>query len=113
MNINVGSMFGGMAVPSRLYLDHKLGAATWIVFAVLLLVGLGYMVYSIVIDYAGSGEQVTVIWLFVLLGLVLLIALGFEFVNGFYDIVNAVAIVIYINSLPLQVVVVWSNMFNF
>jgi PiT family inorganic phosphate transporter len=46
-------------------------------------------------------------------GLALLIALGFEFVNGFHDMANAVATVIYTHSLPPQVAVPWSGMFNF
>jgi PiT family inorganic phosphate transporter len=44
---------------------------------------------------------------FALLGLALLIALGFEFVNGFHDTANAVARVIYTNSLPPLFAVVW------
>ena len=36
---------------------------------------------------------------FLLLGVALLIALGFEFVNGFHDTANAVATVIYTHSL--------------
>jgi PiT family inorganic phosphate transporter len=43
----------------------------------------------------------------------LLIALGFEFVNGFHDTANAVATVIYTHSLPAEVAVVWSGFFNF
>src|SRR5262249_43186094 len=50
---------------------------------------------------------------FILLGIALVIALGFEFVNGFHDTANAVATVIYTNSLPPQVAVIWSGMFNF
>ena len=42
-----------------------------------------------------------------------LIALGFEFVNGFHDTANAVATVIYTNSLSAPVAVVWSGFFNF
>jgi PiT family inorganic phosphate transporter len=42
----------------------------------------------------------------------LLIALGFEFVNGFHDTANAVATVIYTRSLPANIAVVWSGMFN-
>src|ERR1039458_8889045 len=38
---------------------------------------------------------VTSIWPFILLAIALLIALGFEFVNGFHDTANAVATVIY------------------
>ena len=43
----------------------------------------------------------------------LLIALGFEFVNGFHDTANAVATVIYTHSLPAEMAVVWSGLFNF
>jgi PiT family inorganic phosphate transporter len=43
----------------------------------------------------------------------LLIALGFEFVNGFHDTANAVATVIYTHSLPAEVAVLWSGFFNF
>ena len=42
-----------------------------------------------------------------------LIALGFEFVNGFHDTANAVATVIYTHSLPANFAVVWSGFFNF
>ena len=42
-----------------------------------------------------------------------MIALGFEFVNGFHDTANAVATVIYTHSLPPHVAVVWSGFFNF
>jgi PiT family inorganic phosphate transporter len=49
----------------------------------------------------------------VLLGVALLIALGFEFVNGFHDTANAVATVIYTHSLPPNFAVVWSGFFNF
>src|SRR5262249_53413500 len=48
-----------------------------------------------------------------LLGVALLIALGFEFVNGFHDTANAVATVIYTHSMPPLVAVVWSGFFNF
>lgn len=50
---------------------------------------------------------------YLLLGLALLIALGFEFVNGFHDTANAVATVIYSNSLPPYAAVVWSGIWNF
>ena len=43
----------------------------------------------------------------------LLIALGFEFVNGFHDTANAVATVIYTHSMPAHLAVVWSGVFNF
>src|SRR5262245_10169119 len=53
-------------------------------------------------------------WLTLLvLAVCLLIALGFEFVNGFHDTANAVATVIYTHSLPPAVAVVWSGFMNF
>jgi PiT family inorganic phosphate transporter len=50
---------------------------------------------------------------YVLLGVALLTALGFEFVNGFHDTANAVATVIYTHSLEPHVAVVWSGAWNF
>src|SRR5262249_20586048 len=46
---------------------------------------------------------------FTLLGVALLIALGFEFVNGFHDTANAVATVIYTHSPTAYVAVIWSD----
>jgi PiT family inorganic phosphate transporter len=43
----------------------------------------------------------------------LLIALGFEFVNGFHDTANAVATVIYTKSLGPRKAVAWSGFCNF
>jgi PiT family inorganic phosphate transporter len=40
------------------------------------------------------------------------LALAFEFVNGFHDTANAVATVIYTNTLKPIVAVVWSGMWN-
>lgn len=48
-----------------------------------------------------------------LLVLSLLAACGFEFVNGFHDTANAVATVIYTNTLKPWVAVVWSGFWNF
>lgn len=48
-----------------------------------------------------------------LLILCLVIALGFEFVNGFHDTANAVATVIYTRSLKPWVAVLWSGLVNF
>src|SRR6516164_10020787 len=49
----------------------------------------------------------------VLLCCALLLALSFEFVNGFHDTANAVATVIYTHSLEPHVAVVWSGLWNF
>ena len=48
----------------------------------------------------------------VLLVLCLVAACGFEFVNGFHDTANAVATVIYTNSLKPWIAVVWSGFMN-
>jgi PiT family inorganic phosphate transporter len=84
-----------------------------IVFLALLVFGIGYTVRGLSIDIGDSGAPPLAIGAFILLGLALLIALGFEFVNGFHDTANAVATVIYTHSLQPQIAVVWSGMFNF
>jgi PiT family inorganic phosphate transporter len=48
-----------------------------------------------------------------LLGVCLFAACAFEFVNGFHDTANAVATVIYTNTLRPWVAVVWSAFWNF
>ena len=84
-----------------------------IVFLGVIALALFLIAYSIYVDVTESGVPTTS-WLpFVLLGVALLIALGFEFVNGFHDTANAVATVIYTHSLPAQLAVVWSGFFNF
>ncbi|MCT8002159.1 inorganic phosphate transporter [Sphingomonas sanguinis] len=88
---------------------HPMGR--WI-FAGLLVGGLAYAGYSIALDTARVGEPMA-IGVFAFLGLALLIALGFEFVNGFHDTANAVATVIYTHSMPAPLAVVWSGFFNF
>lgn len=50
---------------------------------------------------------------FILLLISLLAACGFEFVNGFHDTANAVATVIYTNSLKPWQAVMWSGICNF
>ena len=48
--------------------------------------------------YGSGGEHGLAIGAFVLLGIALLIALGFELVNGFHDTAIVVATVIYTHS---------------
>jgi len=79
-------------------------------FLVALLSGLGYIAFHVAKDM--DSVTVTSIWPYLLLGLALLIALGFEFVNGFHDTANAVATVIYTHSLEPNVAVVWSGVCN-
>ncbi|MBO0940043.1 inorganic phosphate transporter [Fibrella sp. HMF5335] len=50
---------------------------------------------------------------FVLLAICLLAACAFEFINGFHDTANAVATVIYTNSLQPTQAVIWSGIWNF
>jgi PiT family inorganic phosphate transporter len=93
-------------------LDEKGHPAGGIAFLLVLLGGMAFVAYSILQDIRGSGEALE-IGVFFLLGLALLIALGFEFVNGFHDTANAVATVIYTHSLPPMFAVVWSGFWNF
>jgi inorganic phosphate transporter, PiT family len=93
-------------------LDQGTHFAGILIFLVLLLIGLGFTVNGLVGDISRGGEPLA-LGAFVLLGLALLIALGFEFVNGFHDTANAVATVIYTHSLAPQFAVVWSGAFNF
>lgn len=94
-------------------MDYK--ANKWAVFAFfgLLIAGGLYMIYNLNQDIGQSLLPPTTLTPYILLGLALLIALGFEFVNGFHDTANAVATVIYTNSMPAPVAVVWSGIFNF
>src|SRR5208282_110977 len=96
-------------------LDAKLskgpGRIGILVFGLVMIAGLIFIGASISRDLAdvtlGSA------WPYILLGIALLVALGFEFVNGFHDTANAVATVIYTHSLDPNLAVVWSGFWNF
>src|SRR6185436_17843277 len=104
---------GADHAPERPKLDHGFDARTALAFFSVLALALFFVAYSLYVDITESGAQPTS-WLpFLLLGVALFIALGFEFVNGFHDTANAVATVIYTHSMPAPVAVVWSGMFNF
>ena len=94
-------------------LDRKPGRITVLLFIALLVGGAIYTATSLNHDVRASGWEATTYLPFLLLGIALLIALGFEFVNGFHDTANAVATVIYTHSLPPNFAVVWSGVFNF
>src|ERR1700744_2156944 len=49
----------------------------------------------------------------VILAICFVLVLAFEFSNGFHDTANAVATVIYTNSLKAPVAVIWSGIMNF
>jgi PiT family inorganic phosphate transporter len=85
---------------------------TGILFCGVLAAALLFVAYSIYSDVHATGTRVTSFVPFILLFVALLVALGFEFVNGFHDTANAVATVIYTRSLPANLAVVWSGMFN-
>ena len=94
-------------------LDTPTGLGTIILFLGLLGVGVLYTAYSVYADIDETGMHTTTILPYILLFVALLIALGFEFVNGFHDTANAVATVIYTHALPAPVAVVWAGVFNF
>jgi inorganic phosphate transporter, PiT family len=93
-------------------LDTKPALSTIAIFLALLLAGILFGLYGLTSDIGAAGTPPLAIGVFVLLGIALLIALGFEFVNGFHDTANAVATVIYTHTLPPQAAVVWSGCWN-
>ncbi|RTT54801.1 inorganic phosphate transporter [Pseudomonas aeruginosa] len=95
------------------HLEQRPGRLTALVFFAVLATGLLFSAYSLMQDVDDVGSAITTWTPFLLLGVALLIALGFEFVNGFHDTANAVATVIYTHSLPPHFAVVWSGCFNF
>jgi inorganic phosphate transporter, PiT family len=98
---------------SRPQLDGKPSRTTALVFVLLLLIGVGYTGYSLHGDIGNAMPHGLALLPFLLLGVALLIALGFEFVNGFHDTANAVATVIYTHSLPPHLAVIYSGTLNF
>jgi PiT family inorganic phosphate transporter len=106
-------MTAGDVHSPRPHLDEKPHIGGAVAFLAVLVAGLGYAAYSIATDMSDAGEHGLAIGALVMLGLALLIALGFEFVNGFHDTANAVATVIYTHSLPPLFAVIWSGAFNF
>ena len=93
-------------------LSGAVNPLTGIIFGGVLAAVVVFVAYSIWADVNATGAQVTSLAPFLLLFVALLIALGFEFVNGFHDTANAVATVIYTRALPANFAVVWSGMFN-
>ena len=86
----------------------KIGA---IAFAIMLIAGVAYIWSKLSADL--SIIHNASVFPFILLGVALFIALGFEFVNGFHDTANAVATVIYTHSLEPHIAVVYSGILNF
>ncbi len=95
-------------------LDRKMKKSpAWISTVVVLIALLGGLIY-IGFHVAGDLGNIVIVsvWPYVLLAVALVIALGFEFVNGFHDTANAVATVIYTHSLDPNIAVVWSGLCN-
>ncbi|PQV54260.1 inorganic phosphate transporter [Paraburkholderia sp. BL21I4N1] len=82
-----------------------------LIFFAVIAIGAAYCAMHLVDDLQPVRESSVLPYL--LLGVALLIALGFEFVNGFHDTANAVATVIYTHSLAPNLAVVWSGTWNF
>src|SRR5271170_8051712 len=102
--------------PPGSLLDEKLkksspGKIGGIVFGIMLLGGLIYIGTKLANDL--SIVHSASVFPFILLGVALLIALAFEFVNGFHDTANAVATCIYTHSLEPHIAVVYSGIMNF
>lgn len=103
----------GYVATGKPSLDHGIHPGGIIAFLLVLVAGLGYAVFSLIADMNAVHQEPLALGAFALLGLALLIALAFEFVNGFHDTANAVATVIYTHSMPPLVAVIWSGTFNF
>jgi PiT family inorganic phosphate transporter len=103
------------SAPGNPAIEAKLSAAPGragiLVFSLLLAVGLFYALSHLIRDLETVHSPS--VRPFVFLGGALLIALAFEFVNGFHDTANAVATVIYTHSLDPHLAVAWSGMWNF
>src|ERR1700691_2653461 len=93
-------------------LDAGVNPLQGIIYLGVVAAALLFVAYSIYSDIDATGVRVTSFLPYILLFVALLIALGFEFVNGFHDTANAVATVIYTRSLPANIAVVWSGGFN-
>jgi inorganic phosphate transporter, PiT family len=107
-----------MATATNSVLDQKMSGSSSkvgrlgiLISGLAFVVGLIYASSSLLHDL--SAVHSASILPYVLLGIALLVALGFEFVNGFHDTANAVATVIYTHSLEPHIAVVWSGFWNF
>jgi len=100
--------------PPKSALEHKMNKSPGLIgsllFGAVLLTGLGYAGFHLIDDLAGT--HLVGMWPWVLLVTALVIALGFEFVNGFHDTANAVATVIYTHSMEPHMAVAWSGIWN-
>ena len=110
--MNVAAAIPAGPTVVRPNLDEKQHMASTIAFFAIFIFGLVFAGHSLVTEIDHSGTRIVSMLPYILLGVALLTALGFEFVNGFHDTANAVATVIYTHSLPPTFAVMWSGMFN-
>jgi PiT family inorganic phosphate transporter len=101
----------GQARPASTLIGQKPNPWFNVLAGVVVVAGIIYSAVHLASDL--SVVRDTRAYPYILLGIALLIALGFEFVNGFHDTANAVATVIYTNSMSPNLAVVWSGSFNF
>ncbi len=105
------SSFPNSCIPTtQKNIKHRSAWLSTLIAFFALVGGLGYVGFHIVSDL-GSLTLVN-FWPYAMLVTALVIALGFEFVNGFHDTANAVAMVIYTHSLEPNLAVVWSGICN-
>ncbi len=92
-------------------MNRKQGKIPMIIFGLVLVGGIGWAASQLLGDLFSVPHSASAM-AYTLLCIALLIALGFEFVNGFHDTANAVATVIYTHSLEPHIAVMWSGMWN-
>jgi inorganic phosphate transporter, PiT family len=97
--------------PQTSAVSERARSASLAIFLLIIAVGVAFVAVHLVIDL--EPVQQSSVFPYVLLGFAMLIALGFEFVNGFHDTANAVATVIYTHSLTPNLAVLWSGAWNF
>jgi inorganic phosphate transporter, PiT family len=97
--------------PASKLVTHKSNPWFNVLAMAVVIIGIIYAGYHLADDLSVVHD--TRAYPYILLGIALVIALGFEFVNGFHDTANAVATVIYTNSMSPNLAVIWSGTFNF
>lgn len=102
-----------LTARAKPHLDGGLNPVAAIAFLGVMAGGMLFTAYSLCDDVTATGTRITTWVPFLLPGVALFVALGFEFVNGFHDTADAVATVIYTHALPLRFAVVRSGLFNF
>jgi inorganic phosphate transporter, PiT family len=99
--------------PSALHdkMSKGPGLIGTLIFVTVLIAGVIYIGWNLSHDLLAlrTGSSLP----YILLGVALFVALGFEFVNGFHDTANAVATVIYTHSMEPHLAVTWSGFCNF